>query len=83
MNILERLGVFPILPTSFVSPPSLILPAFLPARDQALCGQTHRTQGADSLEGEGFWPVLWYVVCQSFDNGITMLHSIRHTVGIQ
>ena len=55
----------------------------LPARDQALCGQTHRTQGADSLEGEGFWPLLWYVVCQSFDNGITTLHSIGHTVGIQ
>lgn len=35
-------------------PPSLIHPALLPARDQALCGQTHRTQGADSLEGEGF-----------------------------
>lgn len=64
-------------------PPSFIHPALLPARDQALCGQTHRTQGADSLEGEGFWPVLWYVLCQSFDNGTTMLHSIGHTVGIQ
>ena len=30
-------------------PPSLLHPALLPARDQALCGQTHRTQGADNI----------------------------------
>lgn len=83
MSILGRLGVFPILPTSFVSPPfphssSFYLPGTRPYVDR------HTGRRALTVWKERVFGLCsGYVVCQSFDNGITTLHSIGHTVGIR